>query len=93
MASVGDPDSGGFDALQVERLAVAPERVQFRDFRALEAIARADLQSAQVGATGRNLVPLWSVAAGGVCRQHLHRVGLGLCFIMLGFVAPGTRHH
>ena len=34
-ASVVYPRSGGFDALQVERLAVTPKRVQFRDLRAL----------------------------------------------------------
>ena len=35
--------SDGFDALQVKRLTVSPERVRFGDFRALEAVKLADL--------------------------------------------------
>ena len=43
--------SHGFDALQVERLRVLLERVQFVDFRALEAVAFAGLQAVQARAS------------------------------------------
>ena len=39
----GSGGSGGFEALQVEGLPVSPERVELRDFRALEAVAFAHL--------------------------------------------------
>ena len=35
--------SDGFDALQVKRFLVSPERVQLGDFRALESVTLADL--------------------------------------------------
>ena len=35
--------SDGFDALQVKRLPVSPERAQLIDFRALESVTLADL--------------------------------------------------
>ena len=60
-APVGCPVSGGFDALQVERLAVTPERVQLRDFRALEAIALSGLQA--VRGRGRRAQPCSRMSA------------------------------
>ena len=83
-ASLDDLGSVGFDALQVVRRAVTPERVQLRDFRALEAIALADLQVVQVGAVGRNLVPLWQ------WRPASSSVGNTCIVPSLGCVASGS---
>ena len=43
---------GGFDALQVERFPVSPQRVWLRDFRAVEAVKLACLQAIEAGTTG-----------------------------------------
>ncbi len=60
-ASAGYSGSVGLDALQIEHLAVTPQVVRLRDFRALKAIALADSQAVQLGAGRRNPAGFHSV--------------------------------
>ena len=68
-ASASYSGSDGFDALQIERLAVTQERVLLCDFCALEAIALADLRAGKVWAAGRDLAGFRPL----VCEQTLGR--------------------
>ena len=52
--------SGVFDALQIEGLPISPERVELRDFRALEAVAFAHLQAVQTVAAGSRLAGFYA---------------------------------
>ena len=54
--------SGVFDALQIEGLPISPERVELRDFRALEAVAFAHLQAVQTVAAGSRLAGFYAAA-------------------------------